>query len=269
MSKVKDVWQNTARLRNNIKRIRIGLLTFLFSFFSANAYFDMNPTWSDQVTIVIHPTNVQKNADVDAFIKTLKQSDIDEVSEFISKNATYYRGSNTKVRYVLGSTMDEPPQDATEEDALSILAVAGWSLKFRWYAISNMKKEDIGADAVIYLNFAPDDHSTLNRSTALQRGRIALVNIHAGKDNIRMGNMVLAHESLHLFGAVDQYDMGFGSPIYPNGYAEPNKIPLYPQTKAEIMGGYIPINEADFLVPNSLDEVVILAQTAKDIGWLK
>ena len=80
--------------------------------------------------------------------------------------------------------------------------------------------------------------------------------------------MIIAHESLHLFGAQDRYDAYSGSPIFPEGYADPKQIPLYPQKQAEIMGGYIPTNETDFLVPDNLDSVIVLEQTAKEVRWL-
>ena len=80
--------------------------------------------------------------------------------------------------------------------------------------------------------------------------------------------MIIAHESLHLFGAQDRYDPYSGSPIFPEGYADPKQTPLYPQKRAEIMGGYIPMNETDFLVPDNLDSVIVLEQTAKEVRWL-
>lgn len=264
---IKSFWKRTEAARSVFVKMRISILILIFSFFGANTYFDLYPKWEKPVYIVLHPANPSQSEKVSKYIKTLKQSQFDEISIYMSDYASRYYGKRVSINYVLANTMDKAPNDVTEEQASTILGVLTWTLKFRFYAIFNLKKEDVGADGVIYLNYAHDDHATLNRSTALQRGRVALVNVHANPKDDRQTNMIIAHESLHLFGAQDRYDPYYGSPIFPEGYADPKQIPLYPQKRAEIMGGYIPMNERDFLVPDNLDTVIILQQTAKEVGW--
>ncbi|EPL0699990.1 hypothetical protein LLI32_003748, partial [Acinetobacter baumannii] len=60
-----------------------------------------------------------------------------------------------------------------------------------------------------------------------------------------------------------------GQPIYPLGYAQPEKVPLYPQKRAEIMGGRTPLSEQTSKMPNDLQETVIGLPTAQEVGWLK
>ena len=81
--------------------------------------------------------------------------------------------------------------------------------------------------------------------------------------------MIITHELLHIFGAHDKYNLDGGLPSYPFGYATPNKKPLFPQSKAEIMGRSIPIEENRAEVATRLRQIVIGEQTAKEIGWLK
>ena len=268
MLAIKSFWKRTESARAVFVKIRISVLIFVFSFFGANTYFDLNPKWDKPVYIILHPANPSQSEKVNNYIKNLKQSQFDEISKYMSDYATQYYGKPVSINYVLANTMDKAPKDVTEEQASTILGVLNWTLKFRLYGMLNLKKEDIGADGVIYLNYAHEDNATLNRSTALQRGRIALVNVHANPKDDRRTNMIIAHESLHLFGAQDRYDAYSGSPIFPEGYADPKQIPLYPQKQAEIMGGYIPTNETDFLVPENLDSVIVLEQTAKEVRWL-
>jgi hypothetical protein len=78
-------------------------------------------------------------------------------------------------------------------------------------------------------------------------------------------NVVIAHEFLHTLGATDKYDPANGYPIAPDGLAEPERSPLYPQTKAEIMGGRIPLAANDVVEPQSLKYVVIGPLTAQEI----
>ena len=81
-------------------------------------------------------------------------------------------------------------------------------------------------------------------------------------------NFVIAHEIMHTVGASDKYDSKSGQPIYPDGYAQPNLKPRYPQLKAEIMGGRIPLGEKDAQIPRSLKQVVVGQQTAIELDWL-
>ena len=55
-------------------------------------------------------------------------------------------------------------------------------------------------------------------------------------------------------------------PIYPAGYAEPDKTPRLPQTRAEIMGGRVLLDEQRAEIPASLADTVIGNETAKEIG---
>jgi len=81
-------------------------------------------------------------------------------------------------------------------------------------------------------------------------------------------NVIIAHEVMHTVGASDKYDPKSGLPIYPAGYAEPKLQPRYPQSKAEIMGGRIPLSQKGAQIPRSLKQVVVGQQTAIEIGWL-
>ena len=73
---------------------------------------------------------------------------------------------------------------------------------------------------------------------------------------------------MHTVGASDKYDPKSGQPIYPDGYAEPKLNPRYPQSKAEIMGGRIPVCNKEASIPWSLKQVTVGPQTAIEIGWL-
>jgi hypothetical protein len=56
---------------------------------------------------------------------------------------------------------------------------------------------------------------------------------------------------------------------YPDGFAEPDKSPRFPQDFAELMGGRVPVSEAQADIPKSLAQTLIGEKTAKEIGWLK
>ena len=81
--------------------------------------------------------------------------------------------------------------------------------------------------------------------------------------------VILAHELLHTLNATDKYDFATNMPSYPDGFAEPDKTPRYPQDFAELMGGRTPISEQQAEIPKSLKQTLIGAKTAREIGWLK
>lgn len=60
-------------------------------------------------------------------------------------------------------------------------------------------------------------------STALEKGRIGSVNLFATRGQALQNQVVIIHELLHGFGAKDKYDLKTGQPIYPLGYAQPEK----------------------------------------------
>jgi hypothetical protein len=95
---------------------------------------------------------------------------------------------------------------------------------------------------------------------------VGIVNAFANRRQTQINNVVIAHEFLHTLGATDKYDPGSGQPLYPSGYAEPERTPLVPQRYAEIMGGRIAESESEAMMPMSLSYVVIGLETAREIG---
>ena len=79
--------------------------------------------------------------------------------------------------------------------------------------------------------------------------------------------MVIAHEILHTLGATDKYDPETLQPLFPQGYAEPERNPRFPQSRAEIMAGRRASSEREAEMPDSLDETVVGPQTAREIHW--
>jgi hypothetical protein len=57
-----------------------------------------------------------------------------------------------------------------------------------------------------------------------------------------------------------------GHPVGPDGIAEPDRRPLYPQRFAEIMGGRIALAEDDSEIPSSLKYAMIGGLTASEIN---
>ena len=85
---------------------------------------------------------------------------------------------------------------------------------------------------------------------------------------IKENNIVIAHELLHTVGASDKYDPRTNQPLFPIGFAEPDREPSLPQKKAEIMAGRIPVDVNKTKSPKSLKKVLVGETTATEIRWL-
>ena len=97
---------------------------------------------------------------------------------------------------------------------------------------------------------------------------MAVAHLFADRRMRGPNQVVLTHELLHTLGATDKYQPGTNLPRFPEGYGEPNAEPLYPQQRAELMGGRIAI-AADYAeIPPDLGRVVVGPLTAAEIGWL-
>ena len=104
---------------------------------------------------------------------------------------------------------------------------------------------------------------------ALSKGQIGIIHAYASRQQRRQNNVVIAHELLHTFGATDKYDLSTLQPIYPQGYAEPERNPRLPQAMAEIMGGRTPIEANSSEIPDGLADTLIGPETAQEIGMLR
>ena len=113
----------------------------------------------------------------------------------------------------------------------------------------------------------PQLHGSVGHSVGLQKGLVGVVNAYASRRMAGSNNVIIAHELLHTLGATDKYDPRNDLPMYPAGYADPDRDPLHPQDQAEIMGGRIPLAPGKAAIPRSLAQTVIGPATANEIGW--
>jgi hypothetical protein len=65
---------------------------------------------------------------------------------------------------------------------------------------------------------------------------------------------------------VEQYD-AVGRAVVPAGLVEPARTPLYPQAMAEVMARNVPLAGGAERPPDTLDELGVGPDTAREIGW--
>ncbi|OAL79462.1 hypothetical protein [Acinetobacter sp. SFA] len=248
------------------KKIRILILLIILLIVAVNAYRDQNQNWSKPVMVLLHPINADGLPTTQQYIQQLSGQDLNGAREYLEKAAQQYRDQPTYFYFNLGRELKALPPKVPEQ--ASLIDTVLWSLKFRFYAWKQHQSADGSPSVTLYLNYYdPAQTKQLKHSTALQKGRIGSVNLFASKKQAEQNKIVLVHELLHAFGASDKYDLATGQPLYPVGYAFPDQQPLFPQAKAELMAGHIPTSQMTSKMPDSLEQTLINAITAIELGW--
>ncbi|WP_026361977.1 MULTISPECIES: hypothetical protein [Methylotenera] len=230
--------------------------------------------WKDNLYVAVYPINADAEdsetaKEVNTYISTLTRDDFEPVAAyFAEQSARYDLGLRRPIEVQLGDVVHEIPAAPPKNN--SLLETIIWSLKFRYFAWKNSPKMSVKPDIKLYLLYHnPKTHPVLSHSTALNKGRIGRVNLFGDAKYAKKNLVILSHELLHTLTATDKYDLQTTLPIFPDGFAEPDKRPLYPQDFAELMGGRIPLSESRAEISASLAQTVIGHKTAQEIGWLR
>ena len=253
------------------KTIRISLLLIVLLAVAQSAWKARARTtdWTETLRVVVYPINGDGSAAADAYIATLRRPVLDAVPVFMATQARFYDLPlrNPVDIFLAPRVADRPPAPPMRGSAFDN---ATWSLKMRWWAWRHERYDGPRPHVRVFVQyFEPVSNRALAHSVGLRAGMIVVANAFASGDEEGANNVVIAHELLHTFGAGDKYDAASNMPSFPDGYAEPKAEPLYPQSKAEIMGGRIPSSRSEAEIPRSLEQTVVGAMTAREINWLK
>ncbi|MBT8083931.1 MAG: hypothetical protein HKN35_11915 [Woeseia sp.] len=252
--------------------VRITLLLLLLIFVSGTTWLAQarSTDWNNSLWVKIYPINGDGSAASRRYIENLDVALFAEIESFLAREVSRYGVSLERpVRIELGEIIDQQPPDVPL--ANSRLSIMAWSLKMRWWAHRAASPQDSPApDVRIFVRyFEAREGARLENSVGLQKGMVGLVNAYTGRRQIGSNNVVIAHEFLHTLGATDKYDPASGLPRYPDGFAEPELLPLFPQRFAELMGGRIAVADQQAIVPSSLEYVLIGPDTAAEIRLVR
>lgn len=227
----------------------------------------LQPDWEEPVKLLLYPINADDSPRTDAYIGQLNHSDFMDIERFFAREAARYRtGILRPLSVELQPVVQAKPPKVPEEP--SILQSLWWGLRMRLWVGVNKQFSAEENSIRVFLNFySLGAQEVARHSLGLQKGRIGLVNGYADARVQGVNNFVAVHEALHTLGAHDRYDPKTAEPVWPDGYADPIQVPLFPQTRAEVMGGRMQIIPGWAVLPPSLDHVVIGPLTATEIGW--
>lgn len=253
------------------KLLRIGLLLLILLVVAGNQWLGAArlAAWDRTVWITVYPIPADNRPETLRYIEQLDPDKFDEISVFFTREAARYGLAVPEAAH-----FQLAPTPATRPPALppegSRLAIGWWSLRMRWWAWRQTHQDGLlDPDIQVFVRYQSlQGSSVLDRSVGLKKGRYTIVNAFASPRAASRNRVIMAHELLHVFGASDKYDPVTNQPLVPEGLADPQARPLYPQRKAEIMGGRIAVSATEAEMPSSLARSLVGPDTAREIGWM-
>jgi len=195
--------------------------------------------WSRTLRVVIYPINGDGSTVANRYIRALQREDFLAIEDFFRREGLRYElPLRTPLDVQLAPEIQRLPPELPPE--ASPLATLWWSLQLRHWAWRHDTFSGPSPQARLFvLYYDPRRHPRLDHSVGLEKGMLGVIK--------------------------DKYDPRTNHPLYPQGYADPERQPLHPQQRAEIMGGRIPLSEGRSVIPASLAETVVGPATAAEI----
>ena len=251
------------------RALRISVLLLVLLVVAAQAWFDRYSTtrWHRAVFVGAFPVNADGSPVTADYVAQLDQSRIDEVSDFLKAEAHRYSVTvEEPIDLQLFPAVSEAPPAL--DPGADVLTRIVWSLRLRYYRHRVVAAVSPHPQIALFLVYHdPARASRLPHSAGLQRGLTGVVHLFATASQEAQNRIVIAHELLHTFCATDKYDLETGLPRYPDGFADPELEPRYPQHLAEIMAAKLPHSATQARLPDGLTDERIGPLTAREIGW--
>jgi hypothetical protein len=124
-----------------------------------------------------------------------------------------------------------------------------------------------GFDSRIYLVVRPASERAVVEGLSQHGGRVGVARAELDHETVDLALFVATHELFHTLGADDHYGAD-GRVLLPDGLADPDLVPTFPQRRAEIMARNRPTSASTEERPSSLAELGVGPRTAREIGWI-
>jgi hypothetical protein len=252
------------------KAVRVAILLFILVIVAGVTFLTKHraTSWESTLDVVVYPINADGSDAARAHIAKLRAETFQPIAAFMKTEATRYGITvDEPVRVSLGPEVKETPPVAPIGG--NVLSVMAWSLRLRYWASKNDQHDGYKPNIRLFaLYYDPARSHTLQHSLGLEKGMLGVTHVFASNRQTGENNIVLAHEMLHTLGATDKYDFANNLPIYPAGYAEPTREPRYPQAKAELMAGRLPVSASRAEMPEDLSMCMIGEVTARELKWV-
>jgi hypothetical protein len=252
------------------RNVRILILLLILGIAAYSNWYDQLSTtdWDETLYIGVFPIDDAGNEVTRDYIARLSVDHVADIEQFLNREAHRYGVAIARpVRVDLYPPVAEKPPELTA--GANLLHNVWWSLKLRMYARRAVRASGKPQPQIrVFVRYHdPTFTRSVPHSVGMQKGLVGVVHAFADRGMTRTNNVVIAHEILHTLGASDKYDPESLAPLYPIGYAEPEREPVHPQELTELMAGRYAIDTRTFEIPATLDEVLVGAATALEIRW--
>jgi hypothetical protein len=252
-----------------LRKLRIAVLLLILLVVALKTWQEqhLSKRWRVPLYVSIYPIAADDSAVTRSYLDHLDAGRFKPIDAFFAREAQRYQLQltepfRTRLRKELHA---HPPQRSPDA---GMLATALWSLKLRYWAWQESgdagEPEDI---RMFVLYHDPALTPSVPHSLGLTKGLIGVVYAFAAPDMNEENDVVLAHEMLHTLGATDKYDPSNDAPVFPDGYGNPQQVPLVPQQTAELMAGRRVVAADRWEQVPDLDQVVLGPATAAEIRW--
>lgn len=227
--------------------------------------------WNQPLVVTVFPINADGHLITTDYIDNIDAELFSQIDRWGVREAQRYNLALSRPFEVkLGSQIHNLPPAFPSDENTNAIDVLFWGLRFRWWAYRNTPEDSEGITRVrmFAMYHEGDSDKPLAHSLGMQKGLMGLVHLFALEEQNEQNNIVIAHEMLHTVGAIDKYD-NYGNPVFPWGYAFPNRQPVHPQRSAEVMSGRIATNHYSSYMAESLRSVMVNNYTAREINWIE
>jgi hypothetical protein len=251
------------------RNIRVLILLLILLWAATHTWSDRvrSTGWKQPLWVGIFPVNADGSTAAQAYIDALGTREFADIEDFMAREAHRYGKELAEpVHIVLYPQVKQLPPQLDRGEGL--IGTVWWSLKLRWFAWREATVSRAPPRVRLFVLYHdPTTLHTVPDSHGMQKGLIGVVHAFALRPMAGSNNIVITHELLHTLGATDKYDPRTGAPLFPIGFADPTRQPLYPQEEAEIMAGRRALSAQDAQMPAALSAVVVGPATAKEIRW--
>jgi hypothetical protein len=250
-----------------LRKLRIAVLLLILLVVAMKTWQEqhLSKRWRVPLYVSIYPIAADDSAVTRSYLDHLD-------AERFKAHRLFFRARGAALSAVDHRAFPYPPAPGAARSSAAARADAGmlstalWSLKLRYWAWRESghagEPEDI---RVFVLYHDPALTPSVPHSLGLTKGLIGVVYAFAAPEMNGANDVVVAHEMLHTLGATDKYDLRNDAPIFPDGYGDPQQVPLLPQQTAELMAGRRMVAPDRWEQVSDLDQVVLGAATAAEI----
>ena len=262
---------DTQRARGSpwrILRITVLLLVLVVTGLSTWLTKMRTASWQRPLWVAIYPINADGTEVSSQYVTKLDPSAFAAIDAFFTREGARYSVSlrHPVEAHLYAPILELPPALPQNPGALTTML---WSLKLRIWAwrVTRGRDEATPDVKVFVLYHDPQLTQSVPHSLGLEKGMLGVVYAFAADRATASNDIVITHELMHTLGASDKYDPGNDEPSYPDGYADPDRKPLTPQSRAEVMAGRMMLSPTTWDMPDSLNASVIGPKSAREINW--